>query len=94
MDRPKVVKILRISFTAVCLVACVLLICLWVRSQTTLESWQGRIGDRVVHIQTARARVILFGLTRLHDPGYYRVPFKNFGRTTELERPIVGSDGV
>src|SRR4051794_31039460 len=32
MDRPRIFKVLRIAFSATCLVACVLLIALWVRS--------------------------------------------------------------
>jgi hypothetical protein len=82
---------LRIAWAVGCGIACLLLIALWVRSYTALESWQGRAGGGVAHIQMARGRVVYFKLSRLHDPGYYRVPFKNFGATTELERPIVGS---
>jgi hypothetical protein len=83
---------LRVAFSAACGIVAVLLIMLWVRSHNTLESWQGRVGGRAAHIQTARGRVILFALPRLHDRGYFRVPFKNFGPTTELERAITGSE--
>ena len=38
MDRPKVVKVLRISFSAVCLIGCVLLIGLWVRSYEYVDT--------------------------------------------------------
>lgn len=37
MNRPRVVRFLRIAFTAICGFACVLLVCLWVRSYWRFE---------------------------------------------------------
>jgi hypothetical protein len=91
MNRHRLIRSIKIAFSAVCGMACVLLCVLWVRSYTALESWQGEILGRAVHIQSARGRLILYGLPSVNERGYFRVPLKNIGETTELSRPVLGS---
>jgi len=60
---PLMLKYLRIAITALSLSACVLLIALWVRSYSAVESWQAEVGGRsTFHIQAARRGIIAFTL--------------------------------
>jgi len=45
MNRTRVVRLLRIGTSAVCVVACVLLIALWVRSNWRIEGFSGNRGQ-------------------------------------------------
>jgi hypothetical protein len=91
MNRNRLIRSIKIAFSAVCGMACVLLCVLWVRSYIALESWQGEILGRAIHIQSARGRLILYALPNVNEHGYFRVPLKSIGETTELSRPVLGS---
>jgi hypothetical protein len=83
-------KYLRFAVTALSLTACVLLIALWVRSYSILDSWQDHKLGKTWHIQSYRGRIILFTLPRFWERGYSRVPIHM--RLTADKHPISGSD--
>jgi hypothetical protein len=64
MNRPRLFKYLRIAFSAVCLIACVLLIVLWVRSYWSRQWAYVRMLDNYVECSTCRGR---FGLQILGE---------------------------
>jgi hypothetical protein len=50
MDRPRILRLLRIAFSAVCGIVCVLLIVFWVRSYTSVENlYMHALGSNVVN---------------------------------------------
>lgn len=58
MTRPRILRYLRITISAVCLIACVLLVGLWVRSYQQLDD----LGDWQKHpIVSAEGRVLVHG---------------------------------
>jgi hypothetical protein len=80
---------LRIAFSATCLVACVLLIVLWVRSYKTLYWCYGLPHDgQVLHLHVAEGLFILFDREGLPAWEVGSFPRANLGR--ELEKPYTG----
>ena len=57
-------RYLRIAFSATCLIACVLLIALWVRSYSFLDFCEMNVAHgKTLHIQSVNGRLLLFGLS-------------------------------
>jgi hypothetical protein len=95
----KIWKYFRITGSVLCGVACVLLIVLWVRSYSALESWL--CGS--LHIQSAHGKLIIFEVSNIQilkaliqktNPefnGYSKVPFGRFTPSIELSNGIAGS---
>lgn len=80
---------LRIAFCATCLVACVLLVVLWMRSYRTLFWCYGLPHNgQVLHLHVAEGLLILF--VREGSPAWDAgsLPRVNLGR--ELEKPYTG----
>ena len=50
-------RYLRIAFSATCLIACVLLIALWVRSYTVKDSFRRGNGGTLLNIQSHRGEL-------------------------------------
>jgi hypothetical protein len=97
MNRTRLIRNLRLAFSAMCGIACLILVVLWVRSYSALESWMGRS----LHMQSAHGKLIVFtlpvsqkALLRKVNPGfngYSKVPFDQFKPSTELSVAISGS---
>jgi hypothetical protein len=101
MDRPRILRLLRIAFSALCGIVCLLLAVLWVRSLSALDSWQSHaVGKWSLHIQSAHGKAIVFAVPdseRLSELGLSRfsnVPFTHINPGNELSRPIAGSQAV
>src|SRR6476659_2059255 len=80
---------LRITFCATCLLACVLLVVLWMRSYRTLYWCYGLPhSGQVLHLHVAEGLLILF--VREGSPAWDAgsLPRVNLGR--ELEKPYTG----
>jgi hypothetical protein len=56
----KLLRILRIAFSAACGIACVLSIALWVRSFSYWDDAVLRIGSKAIHPISAEARIIIW----------------------------------
>jgi hypothetical protein len=81
---------LRIAWSVGCGVIAMLLMALWVRSYSVVDSWQDHRLGKTWHIQSYRGRIILFTLPQLRERGYSGVPFHT--RLTADNRPISGSN--
>ncbi len=65
MDRTRVIRWLRLSASALCLILCGLLIALWVRSYRWHDNCSGHIGGKFLTIQSSRGEL---GIGRLTSP--------------------------
>jgi hypothetical protein len=90
MTCPRMLWLLRIALSVVFGILCLMLIALWVRSYSVLDSWQDYKFGKTWHIQSYRGRTILFTLPRLRERGYSRVTLHT--RLTADKQPISGSD--
>jgi len=67
MNRPRVVRYMRITFSAACLLACVLMIGLWVRSYWWRDSAFGHVNSKLIHAISMEGRI---ELSRMAKPNY------------------------
>jgi hypothetical protein len=57
MDRPRILRLLRISFSAACGIFCVLLIVLWARSDLETDSFRFSVGSCGLSIDSTGGRL-------------------------------------
>src|SRR4051812_35358713 len=93
---------LRIAWSAACAIACVLLIVLWVRSYSALESWL----CWSLHIQSAHGKITVFetdipaiAVIRQLDPtfnGYSKISFNRITPSAKSKLPpaIAGTNNA
>ncbi len=93
---------LRIAFSVTCLIACALLIVMWVRSYSALESWL----CWSLHIQSAHGKITVFetdipaiAVIRQLDPtfnGYSKISFNRITPSVEprLTLAIAGTNNA
>jgi hypothetical protein len=60
MNRPRILRLLRIGWSAGCVISCVLLIALWVRSYGTEDRAQGCISPVGIRLYSSRGWLVLF----------------------------------
>ena len=59
MNHPRIIRWLRVSFTAVCLLVCVLLVALWVRSYTMVHTLYVYRNVHHAYIHSVQGKLIL-----------------------------------
>jgi hypothetical protein len=59
MDRLRIPRQLRIAFSVVCVIVCLMLIVLWLRSYWRLEILEKQIGLRAVQISSVKGRIAI-----------------------------------
>jgi hypothetical protein len=59
MDRPRILRLMRIGFSALCGIVCLLSIVLWVRSYWRLEILEKRTGLRAVQMSSVKGRIAI-----------------------------------
>ena len=60
MDLPRILRLLRIAFSAVCGIICLLLIVLWVRSYRAEDRASGRLSSVGIRLYSSRGWLVLF----------------------------------
>ncbi|HEY3394858.1 MAG TPA: hypothetical protein VGK58_19290 [Lacipirellulaceae bacterium] len=96
-------KYLRIAVTALSLMACVLLIGLWARSYSAIETAQAHVfGKWLVHVQSARGNVLVFTIPQkylnlvkasgISPSRFSRVSYADIKRWNEFETAIARPD--
>ncbi len=90
---------LRIAFSVVCGIVCLLLIVMWWASLSTLYSWQGHVIGKRLHIQAAHGKAVLFSVTYNEEllseiglTSFSNVPLTNVRQSDDLSLPIAGSE--
>jgi hypothetical protein len=74
MNRPRLYRWLRIAVSAVCLVTCCMLVGLWVRSYTWLDSLQVMfIGNRTFHVQSFEGQIAALVVGKGVDIGNFEL---------------------
>jgi hypothetical protein len=88
----KSLRYLRIAFSATCLIACELLIVLWVRSYSKVDSCQWPTGEHsTLHIQSASGRIIAFAIPYSGGWRTGSIPVENVGPSKVLKSPVMGT---
>jgi hypothetical protein len=83
---------LRIAWSVTCLVACALLIVLWVRSYSTVDSLRcPAFGRYLVHIQSGSGRIIVFTLPYSNEWQTGSIPIEHIGRRDVLTTAVFGT---
>jgi hypothetical protein len=84
----RVLRYLRIAFSVTCLIACVMLIVLWVRSCSRLDYCKLPVGS--LHIHTIKGQIIFFALLDRPDWKAGSVPMQYVAHHPVLSSPYSG----
>jgi hypothetical protein len=89
MDRPRIIRLLRISASALCLIAGLLLVALWARSYETADRLHGRFWGRHAFLLASKEGRVAAVALRWHGaPNWWRWGTISYPVDDELSFPL------